>query len=417
MAEGPDLVVHQPEETLALMEPIVVDMHTKSGLLDAIRTSTVTLEQAGAETLAFIKQHVPEARKVPLCGNSIGMDRRFLDQHLPDIEHWLHYRSIDVSSVKELVRRWYPRPEQGPAVQGRHAPGARRHPRERRELRFYRERVFVPSTNGVAIAAAAAAEAAANGSAPRPISPCPDRVVSRRPRQLTSPPVTTDHRLRTTTTTNSAVDSGNSTIAHGAKRPARRPSTASWATVASANQHDASHPPATELTHAADAERRPPRRRVGTDGHALGPPLDHRPRAGRVHAERRAVASADEQLAPLEPSSQRDVFEDRATHLGRRVAADGVVPIAPAAEHRTEGDSASAPRAQRTVNAPLPISATTLNIMLRCSTAVARAAAGFVPRLHRHERLGFDDQHRGDAIEQVASGRDVGIDEHHDLRP
>ena len=63
----------------------------------------MTLETAGAETLEFIKAHVPEARKVPLCGNSIGMDRRFLDQHLPDIENWLHYRSIDVSSVKELV--------------------------------------------------------------------------------------------------------------------------------------------------------------------------------------------------------------------------------------------------------------------------------------------------------------------------
>ena len=106
--EGPDLVVHQSEEALALMEPIVVDMHTKSGLLEAIRASTVTLEQAGAETLAFIKQHVPEARKVPLCGNSIGMDRRFLDQYLPDIENWLHYRSIDVSSLKELARRWNP---------------------------------------------------------------------------------------------------------------------------------------------------------------------------------------------------------------------------------------------------------------------------------------------------------------------
>ena len=108
VAEGPDLVVYQPEDKLALMEPIVVEMHTKSGLLDAIRASTVTLEDAGAQTLEFIKQWVPEARKVPLCGNSIGMDRRFLDAYLPDIENWLHYRSIDVSSVKELVRRWYP---------------------------------------------------------------------------------------------------------------------------------------------------------------------------------------------------------------------------------------------------------------------------------------------------------------------
>jgi oligoribonuclease len=166
VAEGPDLVVHQSEEALALMEPIVVDMHTKSGLLDQIRTSTVSLETAGADTLAFIKQHVPEARKVPLCGNSIGMDRRFLDQYLPEIENWLHYRSIDVSSVKELVRRWYPSLNNGrPYKAGTHR--ALDDIRESvSELRFYREKVFVPSTNSVAVAAAAAAAAAAANGTP-----------------------------------------------------------------------------------------------------------------------------------------------------------------------------------------------------------------------------------------------------------
>jgi oligoribonuclease len=166
VAAGPDLVVHQSEEALALMEPIVVDMHTKSGLLDSIRTSTVTLETAGAETLAFIKEHVPEARKVPLCGNSIGMDRRFLDQYLPEIENWLHYRSIDVSSVKELVRRWYPSLNNGrPYKAGTHR--ALDDIRESvSELRFYREKVFVPSTNSVAVAAAAAAAAATANGAP-----------------------------------------------------------------------------------------------------------------------------------------------------------------------------------------------------------------------------------------------------------
>ena len=144
VAEGPDLVVHQPEEALALMEPIVVEMHTKSGLLDAIRESTVTLEEAGAATLEFIKSHVPEPRKVPLCGNSIGMDRRFLDQYLPDIENWLHYRSVDVSSVKELVRRWYPTLKNGqPYKAGSHR--ALDDIRESvAELRFYREHVFLP---------------------------------------------------------------------------------------------------------------------------------------------------------------------------------------------------------------------------------------------------------------------------------
>jgi oligoribonuclease len=108
VAEGPDIVIHQTDEVLARMDPVVVEMHTRSGLLDLIRTSTVTLDDAGAETLAFIREHVPVARTVPLCGNSIGTDRRFLAAYLPAIEEYLHYRSVDVSSVKELVRRWYP---------------------------------------------------------------------------------------------------------------------------------------------------------------------------------------------------------------------------------------------------------------------------------------------------------------------
>lgn len=108
VAEGPDLVVHQPDDVLAIMDPFVVEMHTRSGLLPAIKASSITLEDAGAQTLAFIKQYVPEPRSVPLCGNSIGTDRRFLAAYLPDIENYLHYRSVDVSSVKELVRRWYP---------------------------------------------------------------------------------------------------------------------------------------------------------------------------------------------------------------------------------------------------------------------------------------------------------------------
>ena len=108
VAEGPDLVVHQPEDVLARMDPFVVDMHTRSGLLGLIKSSTISLEQAGADTLAFIREHCPVERTVPLCGNSIGTDRRFLSAYLPEIEEYLHYRSVDVSSIKELVRRWYP---------------------------------------------------------------------------------------------------------------------------------------------------------------------------------------------------------------------------------------------------------------------------------------------------------------------
>lgn len=143
VAEGPDLVVHATDEQLAAMDPFVVDMHTRSGLLDQIKASTVTLEEAGAATLEFIKQHVPEPMTVPLCGNSIGTDRRFLDAYLPDIERYLHYRSIDVSSVKELVKRWYPDIDvKRPRNVGSHR--ALDDIRESvRELVYYRETVFV----------------------------------------------------------------------------------------------------------------------------------------------------------------------------------------------------------------------------------------------------------------------------------
>ena len=108
MAEGPDLVVHATEAQLAGMDDFVRDMHTSSGLLDEIRASTLTLEEAGRQTLGFIRSHVPKPRTVPLAGNSIGTDRRFLAAHLPEIEEYLHYRSVDVSTVKELAGRWYP---------------------------------------------------------------------------------------------------------------------------------------------------------------------------------------------------------------------------------------------------------------------------------------------------------------------
>jgi oligoribonuclease len=146
VATGPDLVVHQPPAALAAMEPIVREMHTRSGLLDAIAASTVTLESAGKDTLDFIREHVPESRTVPLCGNSIGTDRRFLASYLPDIENHLHYRSVDVSTIKELARRWYPDIiESVPKKATTHR--ALDDIRESvEELRFYREKLFVPPT-------------------------------------------------------------------------------------------------------------------------------------------------------------------------------------------------------------------------------------------------------------------------------
>ncbi|CAN5707270.1 oligoribonuclease [soil metagenome] len=145
VAEGPDLVIHQPPEAFVGMVDVVRDMHTRSGLLTAIEASTTSLAEAGAQTLAFIKEHVPEARTVPLCGNSIGTDRRFLSIYLPEIEEHLHYRSVDVSSVKELARRWYPKVV---AAAPRKATAHRALDDIREsisELRYYRSKVFIPA--------------------------------------------------------------------------------------------------------------------------------------------------------------------------------------------------------------------------------------------------------------------------------
>ncbi len=140
--EGPDLVVSATAEQLDAMEPVVRTMHERSGLLDAVRTSTLTLEEAGARTLEFVKVYVPEPRTVPLCGNSIGTDRRFLAAFLPEIESWLHYRSIDVSTVKELARRWYPEVFAG-APRKRAAHRALDDIRESiAELAFWRSAIF-----------------------------------------------------------------------------------------------------------------------------------------------------------------------------------------------------------------------------------------------------------------------------------
>jgi len=142
LAEGPDLVVSTSAEALDRMEAVVRSMHTKSGLLVAIESSTLTLAEAGRQTLDFLKEHIPEARSVPLCGNSIATDRRFLAALLPDVEEYLHYRSVDVSTIKELARRWYPA-EYAAApkkVGGHRALDDIRESLE--ELRYYRTSIF-----------------------------------------------------------------------------------------------------------------------------------------------------------------------------------------------------------------------------------------------------------------------------------
>jgi oligoribonuclease len=162
VAEGPDLVVHQPPEALALMGDVVREMHTRSGLLPAIEASAISLDEAGKQTLAFLRQHISAARSVPLCGNSIGTDRRFLTAYLPEIEEFLHYRSVDVSTVKELAKRWHPTILGGAP---RKAEGHRALDDIResvQELRYYREAFFVKPPGA---ANGSAADPAATGSA------------------------------------------------------------------------------------------------------------------------------------------------------------------------------------------------------------------------------------------------------------
>ncbi len=142
--EGVDIVIHADDALLDSMIDFVRDMHATSGLTEAVRASTVTVEEAEAQVLDYIKIHVKEKRKAPLCGNSIATDRGFLALQMPAIDDWLHYRMVDVSSVKELARRWYPRayfasPEK---TGGHRALADIRESIE--ELRYYRSTVFVP---------------------------------------------------------------------------------------------------------------------------------------------------------------------------------------------------------------------------------------------------------------------------------
>jgi oligoribonuclease len=155
--EGIDVVIHTADDILAQMLPIVRDMHASSGLTDAVRASTVTLGQAERLVVDYVKSLVPDARTAPLCGNSIATDRGFLSRDMPELDAHLHYRMIDVSSIKELARRWYPRvyfaqPEKGLA----HRALADIH-ESIRELAYYRKTVFVdlpgPSTEQAQAAA------------------------------------------------------------------------------------------------------------------------------------------------------------------------------------------------------------------------------------------------------------------------
>jgi len=142
---GVDVVIATPEEKLAAMGDFVRNMHTKSGLIDDVRASQITMAEAEQRALDYIRQYVREPGKAPLAGNTIGTDRAFLGRFMPTLESFVHYRNIDVSTIKELARRWYPRTYFcSPEKEGSHR--ALTDIRESiQELRYYRAAVFVPA--------------------------------------------------------------------------------------------------------------------------------------------------------------------------------------------------------------------------------------------------------------------------------
>jgi oligoribonuclease len=157
LGEGVDVVVRPPAEALEQMGEYVTEMHRSSGLLEELEAGT-TLADAEAQVLAYVREHCPEGSRPPLAGNSVGTDRAFIARDMPELEKALHYRIIDVSSIKELSRRWFPRAYfQAPAKRGNHRALA--DIRESiEELRYYREAVFVPAPGPDSATARAIAE-------------------------------------------------------------------------------------------------------------------------------------------------------------------------------------------------------------------------------------------------------------------
>ncbi len=164
--DGVDVVIHADDDTLDAMPDVVREMHAKSGLTDAVRVSTVSLAEAEKQVLDYVRQHIPEARTAPLCGNSIATDRGFIARDMPALDAHLHYRMVDVSSIKELCRRWYPRiyyaqPDKGLAHR------ALADIRESiRELIYYRGTAFVPAPGPTSEQAKAVADAVLGADQP-----------------------------------------------------------------------------------------------------------------------------------------------------------------------------------------------------------------------------------------------------------
>jgi len=159
LGAGVDIVIHADDDALSAMPEVVRNMHAHSGLTEEVRAATVTLADAEQQVLEYVKQFVPEPRTAPLCGNSIGTDRGFIVRDMPLLDAHLHYRMIDVSSIKELCRRWYPRIYFGQPAKGLAHRALADITESIRELAYYRRTAFVqppgPSSDDVAAVAKA----------------------------------------------------------------------------------------------------------------------------------------------------------------------------------------------------------------------------------------------------------------------
>ncbi|MFD6897399.1 oligoribonuclease [Rhodococcus sp. NPDC060086] len=155
LGDGVDIVIHADDDALASMPDVVQQMHAKSGLTEEVRRSTVSLAEAEKLVLDYIREHVTEPGTAPLAGNSIGTDRTFIARDMPELDSFLHYRMVDVSSIKELTRRWFPRIYFGQPEKGLSHRALADIKESIRELRYYRRTVFVadPGPSSADIAA------------------------------------------------------------------------------------------------------------------------------------------------------------------------------------------------------------------------------------------------------------------------
>ncbi len=169
LGEGLDLVIHADDAALDSMLDVVAEMHAKSGLTEEVRRSTVTLAQAEQEVLAYVRRWVPDARSAPLAGNSVATDRGFLARDMAELQAHLHYRMVDVSTVKELCRRWYPRIYYAQPAKGLAHRALADIQESIRELAYYRRTAFVPQPGPTSEQAQAAARELLGDAAPEPL--------------------------------------------------------------------------------------------------------------------------------------------------------------------------------------------------------------------------------------------------------